>query len=439
MGRRRQLGHASAARALVDLVAHHSIYISAVPRLLIVAVLVASSCAGTTVSTPSTTATTSPTTSTASSSTTTNADSTTNTDPDAERQSGIRFTELLSLDRIGTGDGAPVVILVHGGGWYGGDRSSTEPLGELLADEGFVVINTTYRTSAGGFPESVEDVVCATIAGRSIAAEAGGTGPVILVGHSAGAHLASLVALAGDRFPPRDCGFEGSWQPVDGFVGLAGPYKIQNLFGTLNEWMGVSRDEDPELWASALPETYVDQHLETAIRLVHGDADRVANISFSRLFADELGGVEGRNVELIEIPAGGHSSMLAPLIDAEITVDAIQELVDLARMTSIEAAVTVQNDSVIIDITAAGFEIDFERGDTSGDTGHIHAYTDRDPPEHGEEVPLGAAGIVHSTSDRLIVSGLGDGDHVIWIVVADGSDRVMIPPAPIQLSVTIGG
>lgn len=260
------------------------------------------------------------------------------TDPTADRQSGIQFTELLTLDRIGQGDGAPVVILVHGGGWYRGDRSSTEPLAELLADEGFVTINATYRTSAGGFPDSVEDVVCATIAGRTIAAEAGGTGPVILVGHSAGAHLAALAALAGDEFTPRDCLYEGPWEPLDGFVGLAGPYKIQNLFGTLDEWMGVTRQENPELWETAVPESYVDSHVGMPIRLIHGDSDRLANISFSRLFRDELSAVEGRDVELVEIPNGAHSSMLAPLIDADITVNAIQELVDLAQAKSIDAA-----------------------------------------------------------------------------------------------------
>lgn len=234
-----------------------------------------------------------------------------------------------------------MAILIHGGGWYGGDRSSTEPLGELLAEQGFVVINATYRTSAGGFPESVEDVVCATIAGREIAAEAGGTGPVILIGHSAGAHLSSLVALAGDEFPPQDCAFAGEWEPLDGFVGLAGPYKIQNLFGLLNDWMGAAEEENPELWDRALPENYVDRHPDMPIRLVHGDADNVANSSFSQLFAEELAAVAGRDVELIVVPEAGHSSILAPLLDAGVTVAAIVELAELVEARSIDSAVTV--------------------------------------------------------------------------------------------------
>lgn len=292
-------------------------------RLVIIVGLVLSACAATSSTTipadePSVTSTTSTTTTIAPG----------QTDPSLDRQSGIQFTELLTLDRIGRGDAAPVAILVHGGGWYGGDRSSTEPLAQLLADQGFVAINATYRTAGGGFPQTVEDVVCATIAGRTIAAEAGGTGPVILIGHSAGAHLAALAALAGDEFEPRDCLYDGSWEPLDGFVGLAGPYKIQNLFGIVDAWMGVTYEEDPELWARALPENYVERHIETPVRLIHGDADRLTNVSFSELFAAELAAVPGRDIELVIVPEAGHSTILAPLMDADVTVSVIDDLVD---------------------------------------------------------------------------------------------------------------
>ncbi len=108
---------------------------------------------------------------------------------------------------------------------------------------------------------------------------------------------------------------------------MAGPYKIQNLFGLLDNWMGVPFAEDPELWAQAVPETYVDRQISMPVRLIHGDADIVANISFSRLFLGELSDVEGRDAQLIEIPDGAHSSMLVPLMDADVTAAVIDELV----------------------------------------------------------------------------------------------------------------
>lgn len=401
--------------------------------LLAALLLTVQACSGSSETTP-----TSSTGSPVATTTTTAATTTTSQPPsDSSTQYGVQFTELLTLDRIGRGDGAPVAILVHGGGWYGGDRSSLEPLALELADRGFVVVNATYRTDSGGFPESVEDVVCALISGREIAAQAGGTGPVILVGHSAGAHLASLATLAGNEFAPSDCRYEGPAVPPDGFVGLAGPYKIQNLFGLLDDWMGTPVTNDPDLWSRAVPETYVDRNVDVPIRLVHGDADRVANISFSRLFAEELEGVDGRDVELIEIPGGGHSTMLSPLPDAPVAIGAIEELVELASARSIDVETSVDGDTVTIDVEADGFLITFQRGDTSGATGHIHAYVDREPPEAGELVPLGVEQIIHSGTDRLVIGGLSAGDHVIWVVVADGADRAMVPPEPVRVEVTI--
>src|SRR5688500_20381249 len=49
----------------------------------------------------------------------------------------------------------PVVVMLHGGGWFGGSAASMEPLAGHLASHDIVVFNATYRTSAGGARESV--------------------------------------------------------------------------------------------------------------------------------------------------------------------------------------------------------------------------------------------------------------------------------------------
>ena len=62
-----------------------------------------------------------------------------------------------------------------------------------------VVFNSTYRTSDGGYPDSFDDVACDI---RFALSEASyyttSTGPITVVAHSAGAHLAAVVSLAGD-------------------------------------------------------------------------------------------------------------------------------------------------------------------------------------------------------------------------------------------------
>jgi acetyl esterase/lipase len=92
---------------------------------------------------------------------------------------------------------APALILVHGGGWTAGDRSSLAPTARRLAGLGFATFSIDYRLApAAPFPAGAEDV------GRAIAwvrrhARRFDLDPsrVGLIGSSAGANLALLAAF----------------------------------------------------------------------------------------------------------------------------------------------------------------------------------------------------------------------------------------------------
>ena len=88
----------------------------------------------------------------------------------------------------------PAVVLVHGGGWVGGSPGLMGGLARFLTDAGYLTVNTAYTLSNGiaGFPVAVDDVACAV---RNAADHPDSDGTVTVVGHSAGAHLAALVAL----------------------------------------------------------------------------------------------------------------------------------------------------------------------------------------------------------------------------------------------------
>lgn len=93
----------------------------------------------------------------------------------------------------------PALVAVHGGGWFTGDRSFYARLGPFLAARGFVVLAVDYRLAGAGrkaYPEAVEDVRAALAYLRGHAG-AFGVDPrrAGLMGDSAGAHLAALVAL----------------------------------------------------------------------------------------------------------------------------------------------------------------------------------------------------------------------------------------------------
>lgn len=99
---------------------------------------------------------------------------------------------------------APVIILMHGGGWSIGDKTNAtfiEPKASWFMDQGFIVVSINYRLSpAVTHPAHIEDVD-ASIAWveRHIAKHGGDPRKLWLLGHSAGAHLAALAGTDQER------------------------------------------------------------------------------------------------------------------------------------------------------------------------------------------------------------------------------------------------
>ncbi len=110
-------------------------------------------------------------------------------EPKSERQ---------SLDVYAPADGKnlPVVVWIHGGGWRRGDKSLTRGKPEMFNARGFVLVTINYRfVPEVTIQQMTGDVAKAIRWVHDHAQEYGGDGKSIFVmGHSAGAHLAALVA-----------------------------------------------------------------------------------------------------------------------------------------------------------------------------------------------------------------------------------------------------
>lgn len=95
-------------------------------------------------------------------------------------------------------EGCPVLLIVHGGGWTGGDKSGYYHSGVAVAlsRRGLTVMVANYRLApTHKHPAQVEDVAAATAWAYQYAAQYNGNPErIFLLGHSAGAHLVSLVA-----------------------------------------------------------------------------------------------------------------------------------------------------------------------------------------------------------------------------------------------------
>jgi acetyl esterase/lipase len=117
---------------------------------------------------------------------------------------------------------APVVVFFYGGSWEGGRRRWYRYVGETLASNGIVAVIPDYRKFPDvRFPEFVDDAANAAKWAFDNAAQYGGDAKRIFVmGHSAGGHIAALLAcdkryLAKAGLSPKD---------LAGMIGLAGAY-----------------------------------------------------------------------------------------------------------------------------------------------------------------------------------------------------------------------
>ena len=131
-------------------------------------------------------------------------------------------------------DKAPVLVAVHGGGWQIGDRYVYQHWGPYLAARGYALFAIEYRLTKPGaksWPGAAYDVRAAVQFVRANAAKLGVDPERIgLIGDSAGAHLASLVALAGGEpllsTEYRDDAQAGVSCAVKAVIGFYGVYDM---------------------------------------------------------------------------------------------------------------------------------------------------------------------------------------------------------------------
>lgn len=131
----------------------------------------------------------------------------------------------------------PVMVFFYGGSFQSGRRQDYRFVGEALTARGFIAVIPDYRVYPEvKFPTFIEDGASAVSWVRNHIDRFGGDpSRLFLIGHSAGAYIAAMLALN-----PRYLAQVGlSSGDLRGFIGLAGPYdflprnnpKLIEIFG----------------------------------------------------------------------------------------------------------------------------------------------------------------------------------------------------------------
>lgn len=222
----------------------------------------------------------------------------------------------------------PVVVLIPGGAWVSADRAGLAPLASALSDAGMTVVSATYRTASSDtyFPEPLHDVLCAVAYAAAVptaavpTATGDASGPVVVVGHSAGANLAALAALT-----PEETGDTCPYAPAapDALVGMAGPYDVADLSWLAVALFGVPLEDDPGLWEDGDPMVQAAHRAEVPAFLLHGQDDLTVDVTSSSGFATAL--EDGGHDVTLEVVAGADHSAI---YRAEVAGDRLIEWID---------------------------------------------------------------------------------------------------------------
>jgi len=152
---------------------------------------------------------------------------------------------------LAAGRPGPLVVFFYGGSWTRGERADYRFVGEALASNGIATVVADYRLSPEvRYPHFLADCALAVKWAADHAAQLGADPTrLYLMGHSAGAYNAAMLALDG-----RLLGAVGlSPHRLAGWIGLAGPYDFLPI-----------RNPDAQVafnWPATLPDTQPIAHV----------------------------------------------------------------------------------------------------------------------------------------------------------------------------------
>jgi len=236
-----------------------------------------------------------------------------NTERDRKRERWVSFgphpqqRALLVLPPSSTQVRRCAVLFIHGGGWRMGSPDFFGFIGHRFAEFGFATIMAGYRLAPqSSYPTQVQDVAVALEEGLiGLAQEGQKPAGIIMAGHSAGAHLAALLALQRDELT----GLESTGVQLKGLLVVGGPLDFScpagyGLKTAIAQFMGRADN-----WDEADPARHLDHTPTVPILAVHGLKDPLVDPCNSDSFTRRANEVHPGSATLLVIPDGHHSDL----------------------------------------------------------------------------------------------------------------------------------
>ncbi len=221
---------------------------------------------------------------------------------------------------------ADVVVFFYGGRWQFGSKDEYRFVADALTEKGFIAVIPDYRL----YPQvDWRDFISDTAAAyhwveTHIAAYGGNPQRIFIMGHSAGAHLAAMVAL-----DPQLRQKAGSTHAPCGMIGVAGPY----------DFLPIDDADVQQVFKSASPliETqpiFYTDHLGSPMLLLTGAADTTVKPGNTYRMAAAVT-AHGGTAEVHSYPDVGHIDiMLALARPLSFLAPTLQDTTDFIHKTA---------------------------------------------------------------------------------------------------------
>lgn len=210
----------------------------------------------------------------------------------------------LAMPSEKTDEPRPAIVIIHGGGWLEGDKSSfstvkNRPPGNIIdfAKLGFVAVTINYRLSKEApFPAGLHDCKCAV---RWLRAHAGDyhvdPNRIGAWGNSAGGHLALMLAMTAAQ---ADLEGDGPWREFSSQVQAAasdsGPIDLVGQYeqGTLRTVVSLFMNGAPEgdrlaAYHRASPTSHIHKQVPSLL-LIYGVDDNQVPVELTDKFVTAL-------------------------------------------------------------------------------------------------------------------------------------------------------
>ncbi len=223
-----------------------------------------------------------------------------------------------------------VVIMIHGGGWTSGDKADFAPYVDTIKRRfpDYAIFNMNYRLSASPnslFPTQENDVKAAVQFILNKAGEYLISSKHVLLGASAGGHLAMLQAYKNSTVKPKAVvSFFGIGDMADMYNNPAGGNSLISF--SVSQAVGATPASNAALYTSSSPINFITAASAVPTLLLHGGVDPLVRPTQSTAVRDKLLSV-GANTQYVLYPTGGHGDWdNTTFADAFSKVDSFMKL-----------------------------------------------------------------------------------------------------------------